>query len=142
MRCALIAACEIAIIDARTNNLTLINILQDLSSPTFPAIHPRVNLAAILDRTGDEPNASDGTIRIALDDQPVFETPLHIDFQGHLRVRAVAEIQGVVLTRPGILKLSLLHAGNELGSWSLRVNQLGEPQIFVAPEGEPPVPAN
>lgn len=51
MQCALIAACEVAVIDARTNNLSLINILQDLNAPSFPAIHPKINLAAVVDRT-------------------------------------------------------------------------------------------
>lgn len=80
-------------------------------------------------------------IQIVLNNEQLFASPLRVDFQGHLRVRAVAEIQGIVLTQPGVLKLSLHHEGVELGSWSLRVNQVGEPQIFLAPEGQLPLPA-
>lgn len=142
MRCVLIAATELCVIDARTNNLSLINLLQDINSPTFPVVLPKLALAVILDRQENEQQQITTSIRMAIEETQLFDVPFQIDFQGRLRVRAVADMQGVLLPRPGVLKASLHYENAELGAWTLSVNQIGTPpEIFVAPDDGPPVPA-
>jgi hypothetical protein len=51
--CRWFVLCENVIHDRQTNNLTMVNALSVVRTPSFPALHVRFSFAAILDREGE-----------------------------------------------------------------------------------------
>jgi len=48
--CRWFVLCETVIYDSGTNNLTLVNTLSEVSSPTFPSLFPKFGFAARMER--------------------------------------------------------------------------------------------
>ncbi len=64
-----------------------------------------------------------------LNDQNIFGIPFPVDFQNHLKVRSIGQIQGVPIPVPGILRVRLVEGTRDLAEWKIQVNLVGQPQM-------------
>jgi hypothetical protein len=143
MNLRFLTASESTAIDSRTNALSLFNVLEEILSPSFPVLIPKISIIALLERTLDEPTVLESvTLEIRMDQDLLLTTPMNIDFQGRPRIRAIVEYQGFVVHRPGALTFTVRNADEILGIWRINAGQIGpsEAQVFAAPQGEPLAP--
>jgi hypothetical protein len=137
MRLISFICCELALQDVRLNTMSLINIYEELSSIAFPIAIPRLTAFAYLEREEGEPENQPCRLRATLNDQEVIDLPTNTEFQGKLRARMVAEMQGFPVAVPGDLKFALL-AGDpliEVGSWIIKIAPAGKPKVDLFSAG-------
>jgi|SRR5882672_10205499 uncharacterized protein DUF6941 len=135
MEVRLLAAAEISVLDQRTNGLSIINIIDELGSPAFPFIVPRVSIVAILEREMTEPETYEGfSFSAHFNGQVPFSVGVGINFQGKPKLRSLMDVGGLVIQTPGTLRIALNREGTELAAWYVQVIQIGGPEPTVITE--------
>lgn len=94
-------ACVRIIIDANSDNLSCIEILEELSVASFPNVFPKVAIIWCIARDASEPEGLPSTFHISLNDVQLYEAPVDVAFKGALRTRAIVKLAGLVITNPG-----------------------------------------
>lgn len=107
MKLFLFACCNECLIDGRTNQVSLINILEEISAPSFPATHARLNVLVVLERSLSEPSTVTCPLTIKNGSQILLNSHLTFQFQQFLRTRAIADLQGLPILTPGKLEIEL-----------------------------------
>lgn len=145
MRATLFTVCETVLLDNQTMAFSLINVFTELSVSAFPVAIPKIAIAAIVEKSENDPNSLDCRILVRLNDQELLNTPGTFDFQGKKRVQIGTLVQGIVLPGPGDLRFSLFHnqADNPvaLSDWVVAIHSLGpQADMFAGPIQPPPQP--
>jgi hypothetical protein len=145
MRALLLVASESAAVDAASNRLSLFHVMEELSSPVFPAAVPMMMIVGLLSRTQEEPSHFDLHVRATMEGRQdvMFDVPIAAEFQNRPRYRFVAQIAGVVLPGPGTVRIHLMQNEDVLALWETQIAQIGQPQIVSAvqsPQAAPAVP--
>jgi hypothetical protein len=126
MEARLVACAQLVSIDQRTNSLSLFNLIEEINLPAFPFAFPYMTVAVLLLREANEPSApANLSLRLFMGDQQVFSRDLTANFQQHLRMRLVVDIQAIVFQTPGIMRVTVNQDDRELGAWKIYVNNIG-----------------
>lgn len=129
MEVQLFTCAESISVDAHSNRLSLFHIFEEMRAVSFPAVVPQLSVVAALQKASEaepDPTPSDNySIRASLGDAVLFEFPIQFLFNGLLRARAIATVQGVFVPSPGVLQFSLSKNGNELANWKTWVTAAG-----------------
>ena len=128
IRSRLAAGCRLAILDALTNQVTLVGILDDIVASGFPVVLPRYTIVFLLDRDPNDPPVPTGVTTIWLGQKKVAESELAADFEDKLHTRAFLTIQGFPVPEPGILRVALSIEGREVASFETHI-RLGAPLV-------------
>jgi hypothetical protein len=120
-------ACVRAIVDSSSNNLSCIDILEELSVTSFPNVFPEVAVIWCIAREASEPEGLPCALHILLNDVQLYEVPVEVAFRGSLRTRAVVKLAGLVITNPGRLRFEFRSAQAN-GSWRFEIN--GPPPLI------------
>ena len=107
----------------------MFHILEEINAVSFPAFHGNMAVIAFLTREEGEPSSSTLQLVAQLNDQNIFGIPFPVDFQNHLKVRSIGQIQGVPIPVPGILRVRLVEGTRDLAEWKIQVNLVGQPQM-------------
>jgi hypothetical protein len=107
---------EGASIDRFTNNASVFNIIETINFENFPGVFKMVVLVTLSREPGD-PAPVDGTIRLSMGDTELLRGPHTMDFQRSKLARAVLTVQGLVIPRPGQLKVTFQVSGRDVGEW-------------------------
>lgn len=130
------AVADSAAIDVGTNRVSIFNLLEQISSTTYPGVYPSMTVMAIASRERTEPSLFNLTIRIGMKGQePFVNSGLVMDFQDRIRARSLGQIAGLSVPSPGVLRFELLQEGNLLSSWETIVERVGEPTFVQQPTG-------
>jgi hypothetical protein len=145
MRIVLFACAESAAVDQATQRLSIFHVLEEISSPVFPAAYPQFTMIVMASREQTEPSAFDLNLRITLSgqEQPLLDGGFQLEFQNRPRARTLAQIAGLPIPSPGVLHFSLSYEERELSAWDVLVTQVPHPTITTQPAGPagPPQPA-
>jgi hypothetical protein len=115
-------------LDARTNNVSLFHIIEQISFPTFPVVCPPLVALTMMVRKPDESETPKLTMKWTLNDSSIFEFPMEVNFQGLMRSRNFADIGGMVLQGPGILRAEVCLDDSWEAEWRIEVKKIGGPQ--------------
>lgn len=129
MKVLFLLCSESASLDGARNTLSVFHILEELTSPNFPAVLPSLFISALLEKPLEEPDPEGLELHIHCGGTEVLTNPVSIQFQGKLRIRVLTQVGGVVISTPGVLSVSLTQAGKPLAVWSMRVIDIGHPKI-------------
>lgn len=111
------------LVDARTNQVSIIDVYEKLESPQFPVFLPKVTLLFYLSRDAADPQTRDLTMICSLEDVEIFNTQIHVDFQVSLTNRIVLEVEGVTIPKPGTIKARIMDKDQSLGVLDLLVER-------------------
>src|SRR5271167_4741730 len=120
-------ACVRMIVDANSNNISCIEVLEQLSVASFPNVFPEVAIVWCIAREANEPEAVPARFHIFLNETQLYEAPVEVAFQGTLRTRAIVRLAGLVITNPGQLRFEFRSAQAN-GSWRFEIN--GPPPLI------------
>ena len=133
----LFATCaDSASTDSTSNRLSLFNIVEEINAASFPGIIPSMSFVFLLARKKSEPDIINVTLLAELNGKSIFELPYKVSFQGKLRARTIANLQGVPVFGPGKLAFLVKRKGATLCEWPITVVDAGTAQISPPP---PPV---
>ncbi len=116
-------------LDARTNSISVFHILEEIHAPAYPIVIPGMSVIALLDLDDGEPIDQEIELRFYLGDQQLFAVPFQTDFQVRRKARALADLNGLVVPAPGILRILLHSAGHDIVSWQILCDQNAPPQM-------------
>lgn len=132
IRLKLFLCADAAAIDARLNTLSAFHIAEELNASVFPVVIPRITAVMIFLRDQNDADNVTVQMRISLGDRQLFDGPLPVNFAQRRSARAVADMNGLVLTAPGELRFQIREGDRELGEWIVVVNQVGQPALHPA----------
>jgi hypothetical protein len=135
MRAVYAVCCETVLQDLRSNNISLINLLDEVLAVAFPVLIQKITFVALLERAENEPSIAHCRLVGKLNGNIAFNFEISVDFQGRFRSRAVGEFQGIFIQAPGNLTMSFYHQEHELTTVTLNVRNIGNPQaeLFAGP---------
>jgi hypothetical protein len=99
--------------------------------------------AGVIVRTHEEPEQPSLRLHGHINEQQIFDNPLEANFQGKLRVRAIGQVNGLLIPTSGTLRWSMTLEGRELAQWPIEIVHLG-PQVdlFSTPPTPQPIKPN
>jgi hypothetical protein len=118
-------ACMRSLVDASSNNISCIEILEE-AIPSFPNVFPEAAIIWCIAREADEPQSLPCTFHIFLNDTKLYEAPVEVVFKSSLRTRAMMKLAGLVIPHAGRLRFEFRSA-KVSGSWSLEINGPSSP---------------
>ena len=132
IRAILFLCAEGASVDLHTNNTSVFTILEEVTPSELPFLLTRFVALALLEREESDPKKCHCSLSLSLNEEPILEQELDIDFQGKKRLRQIIRFVGLPLEKSGVLTFSLLSDGDELGQWRITVNPPKAPKVEEA----------
>lgn len=126
-----ILACASGVtVDSQTNQASIFGLLEEVRPVGFPAAM-QVFLMAQFRKTPKESSSQNVQLTIALEREVIFQTPLTIDFQDKLRARLVANLAGLVVTKPGLLSFKITQKKKQFGAWLVEIHPPESAQLTL-----------
>jgi len=125
-------------IDARINTISAFHIMEQLTAAAFPVALPRIAIIALLTREEADPSQADLQLQIHLGPQQLFTGPMPVDFVQQLSTRAIVELHGLVIPAPGEVRVLIVKEAAVLASWTIKMQQVGEPEMQLHLPVQPP----
>ena len=111
------------LVDSITNQVSIIDLFEQLKAPTFPVLVPRLTLLYYVSRDKGDPATKDLMVVCKLSDKEIFKVAVKVDFKDEDSTRIVLGIDGLTLTQPGMLQAFLMDQDTSLGMLDLVVEQ-------------------
>lgn len=121
---ALLVCANAAIVDSQTNQLSLIEVYEEVAAAGFPFVIPRFCMVWIKRRIKADPDTLDAEIEIYHAKQKVFGTPVAVVWGKSSTHRSIVMLGGFVVTGPGELECRANIAGKTVGSFKIPVTKL------------------
>jgi len=122
------------VIDAQSNNVSVFNIIEEVTPESLPLFFARFTVFILLERdASDDPSEIECSLRIALNDTNTFDQQVTANFQDKKRTRNVVVFGGLPITQPGTLKVSCWLDEHELGHYQIHVNEPRQVKTSVTP---------
>jgi hypothetical protein len=118
------------IVDSVSNQVSIIDLYEDLKTPTFPVLVPKLTFLFYVSREANDPATQDLTLVCELGDKSIFEVAVHMDFKHEDTTRIIMGVDGMTLPEAGLLKAKLIDKGVELGSLDLRVEKITSTRLI------------
>lgn len=122
------------IIDARTNQLSIIDVFEGFKSQSFPVVIPNIAFLFYLQKDSGESDRHEMTLKCSIDNKRTLEVPVAVDFQQSNATRAILGIEGFVLSKAGEMKIELLSDQEVIGKLEFPIEQLDIPAPQVQTE--------
>lgn len=124
MKSKLFAVAVNYIHDSRTNNISLIHILDQIHTLAFPIMLPVNSLLVINKEDGDNEKGNIEFV-ISLDGKELVKKQLQYDFSGNKTTRVLCTIEMVKIDGPGSLKFDLKNDENVVAQYDIDVIKVG-----------------
>lgn len=112
------------IVDSITNQVSIIDLFEQLQAPSFPVFVPRITLLYYLSREKEDPFTKDLKVVGKLSDVEIFKVDVKVDFKGEDSTRIVLGVDGVTFAQPGVFQAFLMDQDATLGVLDLVVEQV------------------
>jgi len=115
-----------ASVDQTSNQLSIFNVIEQISGLKFPAPSPVTTLCMLLARETRDPDTADLMLEGTIDgnSERLFRGGFKADFKGKKRVRIVAQIPPYIIPTPGTLTFALRRKNRQIAAWSVDVTKL------------------
>jgi hypothetical protein len=88
-------------IDQESNQVSILNMLENLAGESFPLFIQRVVFFALFGREDADPSQHQAVFSITVGDRELVRQALQIDFADKKRTRAVVRMGAIVIPQPG-----------------------------------------
>lgn len=132
--CTVALCAEKVLVDARSNSVSIVGLLEEIAFQGQLVLVPALSCLFLLTRDESDSDECDLRVVVKLNNEILFQAPVHANFQGKRVNRLVADIAGVPVTAPGALMFEIVHDSTVLGAWEIKVQQSTpiSPTISVA----------
>jgi hypothetical protein len=111
------------IVDSITNQVSIIDLFEQLKSSAFPVLVPHLTLLYYVSREQDDPDTKDLSVVCKLNETEIFKVAVKVDFKGEDSTRVVLGVDGLTLMEQGLLQAFLMDQDKSLGVLDLAVEQ-------------------
>ncbi|MEY4363706.1 MAG: hypothetical protein RLZZ24_1058 [Pseudomonadota bacterium] len=110
------------IVDAKTSQISIIDLYEKLQTSGFPVVIPKLSLLFYVSRQKmDEPVCSPTLICQCGDEEPILTTVINVDFKDLDVTRVVVALDNFSIPKPGLLSATLKLGEREWGHLDLEV---------------------
>ncbi|MHB1355085.1 MAG: hypothetical protein ACYCZF_03800 [Anaerolineae bacterium] len=109
------------VIDARSNNVSVFSIIEELTPSAFPGWFPEITILSILEREETDPNEIECQIDVTIGANSLLSSPTSLNFQDKYRIRSVLTINGLPLSQPGKLIFAISYNKTILNSYVINI---------------------
>jgi hypothetical protein len=117
------------IVDSVSNQVSIIDLFEQLKSSSFPVLVPKLTFLFYVSREKTDPEAHPLTLVCELGSKTIFELAVNLQFKHEDTTRLVLGVDGLTLPQAGVLKAKLMDKQVELGSLDLAVEQISPPSV-------------
>lgn len=118
----LILCAEGVIRDAETNNISIFNILEELTAESYPILIQKSALFTVLTKEEDDPDKPDLKFLLFNNDELVNEHKLKVDFRGKTKSRTIIRLGGIPFHNPGKAHFKVIDSDeNEIAKYSINL---------------------
>jgi len=114
------------VVDRRTNNVSLFNMMEEINSVGFPLLISKLYAVCLINREANDDDITEAVFEFKLDNQMLLKTNTNINFQHKQKTRAVLEVSGLVIPVPGTLKISLLKDEDVISRNEIVINKIDQ----------------
>ncbi len=111
------------IVDSITNQVSIIDLFEQLKASAFPVLVPRLTLLYYVSREKEDSDTKDLSVVCKLNETEIFQVAVKVDFKGEDSTRVVLGVDGLTLTEQGLLQAFLMDQDKSLGVLDLAVEQ-------------------
>ena len=111
------------IVDSISNQVSIIDLFEQLKAPSFPVLVPRLTLLYYVSRDKGDPATKDLMVVCKLGETEICKVAVTVDFKAEDSTRIVLGIDGLTLTEPGMFQAYLMDQDVSLGVLDLAVEQ-------------------
>ncbi len=112
------------IIDAKTNQVSIIDVFEGIGAQSFPVVIPRLSFMFHLQRDDSDDESKELVLKYYVDENAAMNFPVNVDFQNKLTTRAVIEFEGFMIPSAGVLSVLLLDGDSELAKLLFNIDKL------------------
>ncbi|MGA9791486.1 MAG: hypothetical protein WBQ43_12410 [Terriglobales bacterium] len=120
-------------VDRFTNRLSLFNIIEAFQAPRFPLLIPEVVIVSFVRRDENEPNVFETDLVVNLNGNRIGMSHLHVNFEGRLYVRLIANFQNLPVLTAGDLEFTIPLPNGDPIRTSIPVIQIPVAPVPVVP---------
>jgi len=124
--------------------MSIFNIIEEISAPSFPIVVPLFTIVTVVMR--DEHDDGDShriRCRIMLNETELVATDLAFNYLGRSGAKVITQGQGILIPNPGKLTVSLLREERILAEWPIMIQHIGQAyfaNVDSAPANQPATP--
>ena len=133
LKCRLAVVADSVVRDADSNYVSIFNVFEEVNSFGFPLALNKFYALFMLTRQATDTEQYDGRLRMTLAGVQLTDVPLRFDFQGKVNTRVMAQLNGLIIPAPGILRTSLFIGADEIGHWETAVSLVPRPPGVAVP---------
>lgn len=121
-----LAVCSSRMItDTQDNRISLIDVFEEIASPSFPVIVPRMTFLWMLEKdAADVNNQFLGHISLEIGGQVITSFDVDVNFQNVNRTRAVAVLGGLPIAATGIMRVRFSGEGLPEALYEIEVKSI------------------
>jgi len=112
------------VIDRRTNNVSVFNIIEEINSIGFPLLINKLYTICLMNREANDDEITEAQFELKLDNKMLLKTNTSINFQHRQKTRAMLEVSGLVIPVPGTLKINLHKDGEVFAFTEIVINKI------------------
>ncbi|PUE33052.1 hypothetical protein B9Z35_05890 [Limnohabitans sp. Jir61] len=112
------------IVDSVTNQVSIIDLFENLKSTDFPVLVPKLSFLFYVSREKQDAPVHDLNLVCELEDKSIFEVSVQLEFKNENTTRLVLGVDGLTLPHAGVLKARLMDKTVELGALDLAIEQM------------------
>jgi hypothetical protein len=107
--------------DIQNGSLSIFEVIEEVQAAGFPLLIQRAAFVVRLQRDpGADPQQVELTMRLLLDEEELAQGTIRTDFRDKAIANLVTRLEGLVVTRPGVLSFRMTYAGNEIARYQVR----------------------
>lgn len=117
--------------DSETNNLSIINILDDITAEAYPLIIHKLTIVSFVTKEREEDKVSLG-FKILNNDTKIIEHQIKVDFRGKNKTRAIIQLGVLPIQEAGQIHFILTdEQGNEIDRYSINLRLREEIKVIT-----------
>lgn len=124
MKVRLALCAEGSSVDKATNKLSIFNVIDKMNSMTYPLFMPKLCFVFAVDREENENLPTSATLRVLSAESIVSELRVPMSFSPDGSSRSVANLNNLVIPKPGKLSFQLTWEQGSLELYSMLFTQL------------------
>ena len=129
IKCTLALCSQMAIIDAQTGGLTVINVIDDITVPVLPSVIP-LSAVFIFQRDSEDSSSQNVIMTAGMTHLQRQNFPFPLDFSEKLTARSIASMQAVPIPAPGIFRVDVSLNETILAYWDINVKTVVSQPVF------------
>lgn len=127
IKCQFFIIAEKVIQEANTNNISIINVFDQISAPSFPVFFPTVAAVGSFYKEEADPDEIDVTFRVSINARPIIESSTKIMFTGSKKAHLIVNINGIPIQEPGALVVNITqNDGSALATFTIPVQTMAD----------------